>query len=104
MKKSILIFAAVLFMSLTAAYAQEQDTTQASPSTEYTKDMVKITSSELPQPVQESLKGSMYKGWETGEIYRNQTSDQFTIRYNDGTTPKVYHFDAQGKPITKENK
>ena len=111
MKRSILLVAAVFFLSLTAAFAQAQrDTTQTQQGTETqqdatsqdpTKDMVQITSRDLPAPVQETLKGSTYKGWESGEIYRNENSDRFMVRINDGTgaNPKIYYFDKNGRPI-----
>lgn len=101
MKRSILILAAVFFMSLTAAYAQ-RDTTETAPSVDYTKDLVKIKAGDLPQPVQEALAAPMYQGWETGEIYRSQTSDQYMIRFGDATTPKTFYFDPKGKPITRD--
>jgi hypothetical protein len=111
MKRSILLVAAVFFLSLTAAFAQAQrDTTQTQQGTETqqdatsqdpTKDMVQITSRDLPAPVQEALKGSTYKGWESGEIYRSENSDRFMVRINDGTgaNPKTYYFDKNGRPI-----
>jgi hypothetical protein len=112
MKRSILLVAAVFFLSLTAAFAQAQrDTTQTQQGTEQqgqdatsqdpTKDMVQITSRDLPAPVQETLKSSTYKGWESGEIYRSENSDRFMVRINDGTgaNPKMYYFDKNGRPI-----
>lgn len=102
MKRSILILAAVFFMSLTAVYAQ-RDTTETVPSVDYTKDMVQIKAGDLPQPVQDALAAPMYQGWETGEIYRTQTSDQFMIRFGDATTPKIFYFDSKGKPVVRDN-
>jgi hypothetical protein len=97
MKKIILVFAAVLFLSLTAAYAQ-QDTTDVSYA-DPAKEMIQITARDLPAPVRETLSMSTYKGWETGEIFRNENSDRFLVRINDGTKPKVYSFDKNGRPI-----
>ena len=100
MKRSILILAAIFFLSLSAAYAQQdtQDTT-AAPTNAYTKDMIKITARDLPAPVQEALKDPMYSGWEAGDIHRSEASDRFAITISDGTREKIYYFDQNGKPL-----
>lgn len=99
MKKSILLLAAALFISLSAALAQT-DTTSVQ-TNDPTKDMVKITSTELPQPVQDALGTSSYTGWESGEIYRSENSDRYVVKMGDASEPKYYHFDANGQPINK---
>lgn len=99
MKKSIALFAAVFFISLSAAFAQTDSTTVNDKNP--TKDMVKITAKELPQSVQDALSSSSYTGWESGEVYRSENSDKFVIKTGDATMPKFYYFDANGKPIKK---
>ncbi|HEX5172018.1 MAG TPA: hypothetical protein VFW11_22725 [Cyclobacteriaceae bacterium] len=97
MKKSILLLAVAFFLSLPAALAQS-DTTGVR-AKDPTKDMVKITSTELPQPVKDALSSSSYTGWESGDIYRSENSDKYVIKVGDATQPKYYYFDRNGKPI-----
>jgi len=99
MKKSIVLFAAIFFISLSAAFAQT-DTTSVDMNP--TKDMVKITAKDLPQPVQDALSSSSYTGWESGEVYRSETSDRFVIKTGDATKPQYYYFDAKGKPMKNQ--
>jgi len=100
MKKLILFFAAILIVSLTAVNAQQSDTTNVQ-TNDPTKDMVQIQARDLPAPVQQTLSSSSYTGWESGEIFRNQKSDQFIIRVNEGAgvPPKYYYFNKEGKAI-----
>lgn len=90
------------FLSMTAAFAQT-DTTEVR-ADDPTKDMVKITSTELPQPVQDALSSSSYSGWEMGEIYRSENSDKYVIKVGDASKPEYYYFDANGKPMKKNKK
>jgi hypothetical protein len=49
------------------------------------------------------LQGAQYQGWETGNIYRNQTGDVYTVEITgDDRQVKTYKFDATGKPIEDE--
>jgi hypothetical protein len=98
MKKSIVLFAAIFFISISAAFAQT-DSTTVNDHMNPTKDMVKITSNDLPQPVQDALSSSSYTGWESGEIYRSENSDKYIIKTGDATKPKYHYFDANGKPM-----
>jgi len=113
MKKIILLFVSVLFVGVTAMYAQ-QDTTsadratqqdksapqdQSSQSSNYTKDMTPIQSSDMPAALRSTLQGSRYKGWENGTLYRSKNNDGYALELKDGATTKVFRFDANGKPI-----
>ena len=100
----MLIVAGALFMA-TVTFAQ--DTTkvnnQRSPeqqqSQDYTKDMVKITSTDLPEAVKQTLAAPQYKGWETSKIYRSKNNDMYMISTGSGTQAKTFRFGADGKPI-----
>jgi hypothetical protein len=126
MKKLTLFFASVLFVGVTAIYAQSQDTTSTSTqdrtnssststtdrtksksstsgatqdqSQNYTKDMTRIQSSDVPSNLRTTLQGSQYKGWENGTVYRSKNNDGYAVEIKDGSKTKTYRFDANGKP------
>ena len=108
MKKIILIIAGAFCLSAFAVEVQaqdgpKQDTTGIQPSQNLREDMVKITSDELPEAVKATLQGAQYKGWETGNIYRSQTGEMYTVEITgDDRQVKSYKFDATGKPIEDE--
>ncbi|HEY5748633.1 MAG TPA: hypothetical protein VIU12_21330 [Chryseolinea sp.] len=115
MKKITLFFASALFLGATSLYAQSQDSTathdkssktQSSTSSSrddqsqnYTKNMSKIQSSEVPANLRTTLQGTQYKGWEKGTIYRSKNNDGYAIEFKDGNKTKTYRFDGEGKPM-----
>jgi hypothetical protein len=115
MKKTLLFLASVLFAGTTAIYAQSQDTTstqdrsaksksssastrQQEQSQNYTKDMTKIQSSDIPADLRTTLQGAQYKGWENGTFYRSKNNDGYAVEIKNGNKSKTYRFDANGKP------
>lgn len=119
MKKITLFFASALFLGATTLYAQSQDSTstqdrnsksqsssssssssssQGDQSQNYTKDMSKIQSSDIPANLRTTLQGTQYKGWEKGTIYRSKNNDGYAIEMKDGNKTKSFRFDADGKP------
>lgn len=115
MKKITLFFASVLFVGATSLYAQSQDSTstqdetsrtkrssasssQGDASQNYTKDMTKIQSSDVPASLRSTLQGSQYKGWEKGTVYQSRNNDGYAIEIKDGNKTKRFRFDANGKP------
>ena len=109
-----LFFASVLFVGVTALYAQEPDTTATDQgpqakstatqskdmaSSSYTKAMTLIQASDIPAALRSALQGSIYKGWENGTIYRFETYEGYALEINDGTRTKTYRFNANGRPI-----
>ena len=105
MKKIILIIVGAFCLSAFAINAQaqdgpKQDTTGIQPSQSFREDMVKITADDLPAAVKSTLQGAEYKGWETGNIYRNANGDVYSVEITgDDRQVKTYKFDATGKPI-----
>ena len=65
----------------------------------FKKDMVVIQPTEVPASLRSTLQGSQYKGWESGTIYRNQSSDMFMVEMRDGNQTKIYRFDQNGKAV-----
>jgi hypothetical protein len=97
----------MLLMGVASAFAQIDTTSTQVPQTDqqsdqgknYRKDMVKIQSSELPDQLRTTLKGSQYKGWENGTIYRNKNNDGFLIETKENGKTRTFRFDGSGKPI-----
>ncbi|MEJ1237937.1 hypothetical protein WBG78_07410 [Chryseolinea sp. T2] len=121
MKKTTLLMAGMLFVGVSVSFAQ-QDTTSsqsqrrpaqvtqpapASPSDSrlrdanqnYTRDMMKIQQSEIPDNLKATLQDAQYKGWENGVMYRTKTGDGYLIEMKDGSSTQVHRFDANGKPL-----
>lgn len=107
MKRISLFFAGMLLIGVAASFAQVDTTAAQGPQTDqqtdqgknYRKDLVKIQSSELPENLRTTLKGSQYKGWEKGTIYRNKSNDGFLIDTRESGKTRTFRFDASGKPI-----
>lgn len=61
----------------------------------------KITVTEVPASVRQTLLGPEYKGWDdqTTMLYRNKAGDRYTIEFHNGNKIKVYHFDSSGNRI-----
>ncbi|MGC3944074.1 MAG: hypothetical protein QM762_06030 [Chryseolinea sp.] len=107
MKKVLLIVAGVLFAAA-ATFAQDSTKTQQpqptqsseqQPSTDYSKDMVKITATDLPDAVKQTLAAPQYQGWESSTIYRSKNNDMYVIQMGSGAEAKNFRFGADGKPI-----
>ena len=66
-------------------------------------DLVKITADDLPAAVKSTLQGAQYKGWETGNLFRNSTGEAYIVEITgDDRQVKTYKFDANGKPIEEK--
>jgi hypothetical protein len=113
MKKLVLTFASMLMISVMAANAQElSDTTktsteksavsgQESESSQAVgkKDLIRVQTNDVPAALRKTLEDPMYAGWENSTIWRNKTTDEYTVEILNGTTTKTYRFDKNGKPI-----
>jgi hypothetical protein len=107
MKKVLFIVAGMLFAA-TATFAQDstrtqQPQTQQSPeqtqTQNYSKDMIKIKSNDLPEAVKQTLAAPQYQGWESSTVYRSKNSDMYFIEMGTGAQAKTFRFGADGKPI-----
>jgi len=115
MKKLMLLCASCMLVGLIAANAQSSDTTkrpskattepaqqqpqQQSNQMTQKKDLVKVQSTDVPASLRKTLEDPMYVGWENSTIWRNKTTDEYTIEVLSGNTTKTYRFDKAGKPI-----
>jgi hypothetical protein len=112
MKKLVLTFASILLISVMAANAQElSDTTKTSTGKSMSesqeessqavgkKDLVRVQTNDVPAALRKTLEDPMYAGWENSTIWRNKTTDEYTVEILNGTTTKTYRFDKNGKPI-----
>jgi len=106
------MIAGLLLVSVMAVNAQvSQDTTKTSPgstmstdpSSNYTKDMEVIQSTDVPASLKSTLQASEYAGWEQGKVYRNTTTNEYLIVIGDEDA-KVFRFDANGSRIEDLNK
>lgn len=123
MKKLILVIAGTAF-SIAMVNAQSDSirtkpatTMSKTQSTMYqnypTRDMKKISSSEIPASLRTTLQGTEYKGWENGTIYLNSTTNEYSyqaapVKGNNSTSKDMnavgwYRFDQSGKRITDLN-
>ena len=108
MKTTMLFAAGLLFFGASAAFAQQDTTSQRRPAqsdnarqkedANYTKDMVKIQPSELPENVRATLQAGQYKGWESGNVYKTKNDDGYLVEIKDGSRKTVHRFNADGRP------
>ncbi len=65
------------------------------------RERKKITVTQVPASVRQTLQGPEYKGWDdqTTMLYRNKAGDRYTVEFHDGNKIKVYHFDSSGNRI-----
>ena len=104
----MLFAAGLLFFGASAAFAQQDTTSQRRPAqsdnarqkedANYTKDMVKIQPSELPENVRATLQAGQYKGWESGNVYKTKNDDGYLVEIKDGSRKTVHRFNADGRP------
>lgn len=114
MKTKKLILLGALCSLMSVAYAQESsdlDTAQnpvrqGDPAVRQSpeevqdnglRDMVKITEKEIPESMENALKGE--SSGESKTFYRSEDGDEYAVEIKDGNTTQVYRFDKQGKPI-----
>lgn len=103
MKKVMLIIACTAF-SIAIANAQTDTTTTKSKSAQsptQSSEWVKIKSAEIPSSLRTTFQAPDYKGWETGTIYRNKSSNEYYLEIpsTSSTTPTPYYFDRNGKRV-----
>lgn len=117
MKNSLLFLTAILVLGLCVSKAQspapEPDTLKQVKQTDpeaktiprdanYTRDQVKITSTEIPASVRRTLEsGAGYAGWERAIIYKNKSGNLYTVEITKGDTTRTYRFDRLGKPVNE---
>jgi hypothetical protein len=122
MKRSILLLAGSLLISLTAVNAQQQsDTTgnqggkrSADPSTEYrqqdpstmewrNEDREIVTRENVPPSLMQTLNSDRYQGWENATIYRNRQTDEYMLIINDDGEPRTFYFDNTGQALNERS-
>lgn len=62
------------------------------------RDMVKITEKDIPEEMENSMKGEGFTG-DSKTFYRSEDGNEYAVEIKDGNTTQVYRFDKQGKPI-----
>ena len=112
MKKLILITSCVALFAV-ASYAQ--DTTKTKPANDKQqsdqirkddmKGWTKVQTSDVPANLRTTLSGTQYTGWESGNIYKNESGEYrvTTTTGANGATGKTYYFDKNGKATMKPN-
>ena len=113
MKTLLFICASFVLAGVVTVNAQSSDTskrptrsstpavqpTPQQPSNQMKKDVVIVKSTEVPASLRKTLEDPMYVGWENSTIWRNKTTDEYTMEMMSGTTMRTYRFDKTGKPI-----
>ncbi len=63
------------------------------------KDMVKITSAQLPEELKAALEGDEFKGSKT--YYKHKKKKEYGIEVRDGEVSSFHFFDKDGRPLNK---
>lgn len=120
MKKIKLILAGTLCMLWSTSFAQESsglDTAnnpvrQGDPAVRQSpeqiqentlRDMKEISESEIPESMQNALKGEDYAG-ESKTFYKSKDGKSYAVEIKDGNITQTYRFTKQGKPINDKNR
>lgn len=71
-----------------------------------TKDMIKVKTADIPSTLRTTLQGSEYGGWETGTLYQNSTTKEYSLQLprsgagaSNNKNNGWHRFDQQGKMI-----
>ncbi|WP_162055370.1 hypothetical protein [Pontibacter pamirensis] len=69
--KKVTFLAAIAFLGMSSLDASAQTTTpqEQAPAMQQEEKKEKVTTEQLPEPVQEALKSDTYKDWTVGDIY-----------------------------------
>lgn len=107
--KKLMLLAGGMLMMATITFAQDSTSIKKSEPTQPEQtvttpaagpqDMIKITSTDLPDAVKQTLGAPQYQGWESAPIYRSKNNDLYVIEMKNGTEAKMFKFGADGKPI-----
>ena len=108
-----LILVACLALSA-AAYAQEDTATvvvkQGDPDIRQTpeqmqqsnlRDMKKITTAQLPDPVKAAVNNAHYRGATT--YYKHKDKDEYVVEVKAGEVSSFYFYDKNGQPKNKQH-
>ena len=110
--KAILISAATLALTITAACAQDTARTtvrQGDPELRQSSEeiqrntlegMTKISASDLPEKVKAAINTADFKGGKA--FYQNKKKDEFVVEVKDGEITSYHFFDKNGQPRNKQ--
>lgn len=113
--KTFIVISFALMVSLGIAYGQDttktpipQDDPVMKQSSEelqrnLLKDMVKITSVQLPEGVKKAMESNELKGSKV--FYKHKTKDEYAVEIREGEVSSFKFFDKDGNPINdRENR
>jgi hypothetical protein len=60
------------------------------------ENSVKLQLEEVPPVLRKALEAEEYRGWESGNIYRNIQTNEFKVEIIEGQSKKEYFFDKNG--------
>jgi hypothetical protein len=76
---------------------------QLPPRMDYVNDMKRITPSEVPDPVRQTLESSaQYTGWEKALIYQNEKKDEYLVEFKEAAKTTSYRFNKEGRPVLED--
>ena len=65
------------------------------------QDMVKISSTQLPEDVKAAIAGDEFKGSKT--YYKHKKRKEYGVEVRDGEVSSFHFFDKDGKPLNKRD-
>ena len=103
--KMIAAVGGLLLIGSLSAKAQSTDTIpreKKSQESSNIREMSKITPTEVPASLRQTLQNPEYKGWDgpNSAIHKNKAGDRYTVEIrNESGVKRVYRFDSDGKLI-----
>jgi hypothetical protein len=86
------------------------DRTTQSDRTDYNlvsmEGMTLISAADYPASLRKTLRNPRYKGWETGKLYRDESTGEYLLimgKNGNDDQPLNYRFDKDGKAIDEKN-
>jgi hypothetical protein len=68
----------------------------------YNDAAIRMQREEVPLFLQKILLDEKYRGWESGGVYRNESSTLYKVRVMDAMHNGTYYFDKDGKLLRAE--
>ena len=88
----------------TATQSDRYQTPSQEPKSEYS-DKDAISTTELPAPIQDKLKGQDYSGWMVTKAYKKDKDGKamYAVELKNGSETKKVKFDEQGNVLKEKN-
>lgn len=107
--KRITLSLCTLLLCATISFAQSNDPHKTDTASQapyenkdsrfYQNEMIRLKQDEIPEAVKQTLKNDVFKGWESGTMFKSPDGEIYLLEMGEGDRAKVYRFDSHGKAV-----